>query len=78
MAPGRKPSSKGYRVGEMACREFPDGVMMPNDLREASAQTQAALAQKVPIFEATFQHEGVLVRIDILEPDCDGWTLNEV
>jgi len=70
--------AKGFRVGEMACREFPDGVMMPDDLREALVRTQAALAQKIPIFEATFQHEGVLVRIDILEPDGDGWVLNEV
>ena len=26
-----------------------------------------------PIFEATFRHEGVLVRVDVLIPDGDGW-----
>ena len=31
-----------------------------------------------PIFEATFRHEGVLVRVDVLIPDGDGWRLIEV
>jgi CRISPR/Cas system-associated exonuclease Cas4 (RecB family) len=31
-----------------------------------------------PIFEATFQHEGVLVRVDLLLPDGDGWRAVEV
>ena len=31
-----------------------------------------------PIFEATFQHHGVLVRMDVLIPDGDGWRAVEV
>jgi len=31
-----------------------------------------------PIFEATFQHQGVLVRVDALIPDGDGWRAVEV
>jgi hypothetical protein len=31
-----------------------------------------------PIFEATFQHDGVLVRVDALMPDGDGWQIVEV
>ena len=31
-----------------------------------------------PIFEATFQHDGVLVRVDVLIPGEDGWRAIEV
>ena len=31
-----------------------------------------------PIFEATFRHEGVLVRVDVLMPDAGGWRMIEV
>ncbi len=31
-----------------------------------------------PIFEATFQHRGVLIRMDILIPEGDGWRAIEV
>jgi hypothetical protein len=31
-----------------------------------------------PIFEATFRHEGVLVRVDVLIPDAGGWHIVEV
>ena len=31
-----------------------------------------------PIFEATFRYEGVLVRVDVLMPDADGWRMIEV
>ncbi len=31
-----------------------------------------------PIFEATFQHHGVLIRMDVLIPDGDGWRAVEV
>ena len=33
---------------------------------------------RCPIFEATFQHENVLVRVDALLPDGDGWRAVEV
>ena len=52
----------------------------PN-LTTALATTAALLASnhKAPIFEATLEHDGVLVRIDILEPDGEsGWHLAEV
>ncbi len=43
-------------------------------------KTKALLAggARVPIFEATFQHERVLVRVDVLLPDGDGWRAVEV
>ena len=55
---------------------------------DAESDIQAALDKTAelmkrgpiqPIFEATFQHEDVLVRVDILEPDQHGgWQAIEV
>lgn len=61
----------GNEVGEIACAMHPQGVMV-----EAKPDLTAALATTAllmdeghpgPIFEATFQHDGVLVRVDVLE-----------
>lgn len=73
----------GHEVGAIACALLPDGVMVeaePN-LTAALETTQALLdaGHDRPIFEATLQHDGVLVRIDVLEPDGDGgWHMAEV
>jgi hypothetical protein len=51
------------------------------DLRTALDETRTLLqnGHRRPIFEATLEHDGVLVRIDILEPDGDdGWSMAEV
>ncbi len=73
----------GHEVGATACALLPDGVMVEAepDLMAALATTKALLnaGQSRPIFEATLQHEGVLVRIDVLEPDdSGGWHMAEV
>lgn len=74
----------GHEVGALACALLPDGVMIEAepDLAAALATTQALLdnGHDKPIFEATLQHDGVLVRIDVLEPDNDagGWHMAEV
>lgn len=62
----------GHTVREMARTQYPGGVLVeakPN-LRAALQTTHDLLASgwSEPIFEATLEHEGVLVRIDILEP----------
>jgi len=73
----------GHKVGEMACAIHPDGVMIeaaPN-LAAALEQTEQLIAENHPgpLFEATFQHDGVLVRADILARDgAGGWSLAEV
>lgn len=63
----------GHEVGAIACALLPNGVMVEAepDLAAALVTTQALLdgGQDRPIFEATLQHDGVLVRIDVLEPD---------
>ncbi len=51
------------------------------DMQAALARTAELPQQRParPIFEATFQHEDVLVRVDILEPDDNGgWRAIEV
>jgi hypothetical protein len=73
----------GDAVGEEACAQCANGVIVEAepDIRAALKTTKALLATRheVPIFEATFEHEGVLVRIDILEPAGDGrWHIAEV
>jgi len=75
--------STGHEVGAIARALLPDGVMVEAapDLSAAILGTQALLdrAPESPIFEATLQHDGVLVRIDILEPDGEGcWRVAEV
>lgn len=75
----------GHAVGDLACSQVNDGVMV-----EAEPDLQAALASTAelvaaadrPIFEATFEHDGVLVRVDILVPEhsAEGivWHIYEV
>lgn len=73
----------GHAVGDEACRQCAGGVMIhaEPDLAAALAATRALMegGHDAPIFEATFQHEGVLVRCDVLEPDGAGrWHMAEV
>lgn len=73
----------GHEVGELACALLSGGTMVhaKPDLTAALEQTERLLAEPAssPIFEATLQHDGVLVRIDILEPDNrGGWQMAEV
>ena len=69
----------GNTVGEVARDLWPDGVLIEgDDLKAALADTQSALASGKPIFEATFQHEGTLVRVDLLIPTENGYRMAEV
>jgi hypothetical protein len=62
---------QGHEVGLLAQTRFPGGVLVSfeNGLDGALAQTAALLEDpSVPaIYEATFQHSNVVVRIDILQ-----------
>jgi len=74
---------QGQEVGLLAHGIFPGGVEVSADegLDEAIRTTRELVADRaVPaIFEATFEHGGVLVRVDILQPRRDGrWRLIEV
>ena len=72
----------GYEVGEVAQGLFPNGILIgdDDDLSAALVSTKAAMAThpERPIFEATFQHDGVLVRVDLLLPTPNGHRMVEV
>ncbi len=73
--------AEGNTVGTLARDMIPDGVLIDaDDLREALRQTNQALAAKPRrvLFEATAQHDGVLVRADVLSPLQRGWHMIEV
>lgn len=73
----------GHTVGDIACGLCTGGVMVDaaQGLGAALETTRQLLAQAHPgpIFEATFEHDGVLVRVDILARDGKGgWHMAEV
>jgi hypothetical protein len=78
----RAAFADGHRVGELACSLHPDGIMISANagLGKAVEETAALLSDgwNKPIFEATFAHKGVLVRVDILLPTDAGWHVAEV
>lgn len=73
--------ANGTHVGETFRETYPEGVLVDTeDLLSALEMTQALIAsnQSPPIFEATFQANDVLVRIDMLAPAEGGYRLVEV
>jgi hypothetical protein len=72
----------GHEIGEIAQKLCPDGILIEdqNNLSAAIASTKSALKNHPdrPIFEATFQHEGLLIRADVLIPTCKGYRMTEV
>ncbi|MCB0771610.1 MAG: DUF2779 domain-containing protein [Flavobacteriales bacterium] len=73
----------GTAVGLLAQQRFPGGVdCTPEhhyDYGPALAATQQALADGAAvIYEAAFQHDGVLAALDILLREPDGWVAIEV
>ena len=74
---------RGHEIGAIACSLWPNGVMVDADPDLAAAVNRTAAlmatADRQPLFEATFVHQGVLVRVDILVPGDDGaWRMYEV
>ena len=73
----------GHEVGAIACELALGGVMIEAqpDLHAALKQTLELLAagHRVPIYEATFSHDGVLIQADVLEPAGESsWRMAEV
>lgn len=74
----------GHRLGAIAQDLYgtPDSVEIPfNRKIQTMLQQTAALIDggaDFPIFEATFQYDGVLVRVDVLLPAGQGWHVIEV
>ncbi len=72
----------GHAVGDIACAAVPGGVMIDADPDLAAAvrrTTELMAGDPMPMFEASFSHDGVLVRADVMEPDgAGGWHVAEV
>ena len=74
----------GHEVGEVACRRYPGGHRVAHDHRhipQALSETREIVRTDTApaLFEAAFEHEGVLVRADVLERlPTGGWRLIEV
>jgi len=73
--------NQGTLVGERARAEWPGGVLIEGDYRDAERvpRTRAAIeAGAEVLFEACFEEDGVFCAVDVLEKHGDGWTLIEV
>jgi len=74
----------GHQVGAISQQLYgtPDSVEIPFNRKMSLMvqETQALIdgGADFPIFEATFQHDGVLVRVDVLIPGEEGWRAIEV
>ncbi len=71
----------GAQVGEVARGLYPDGTLIDSlDPAQALDDTHRLLdGPPRPLFEATLQAEGVLVKADLLWPDGNGrWGMTEV
>ena len=76
----------GHAVGDMAIRQYGKGrgnvvAYFDGDLSRAVAETRSLMNSRSdePIFEATLEHQGVLVREDVLLPvGDDSWRVVEV
>jgi len=72
----------GNQVGAIAQQLYgtADSVEIAFDVKTMVAETKRLIdgGADFPVFEATFRHEGVLVRADVLIPDGDGWHAVEV
>ena len=72
----------GNQVGDIAQQLYgtADSVEIAFDFKTMLAETQRLIdgGADFPIFEATFRHEGVLIRADVLIPEGDGWHVIEV
>lgn len=70
----------GHRVGDIARRQYPQGVLVehPDNFNAAVAATQEVMSSRVPVFEAAFQHDSVRVRTDLLLPRARSWHTAEV
>lgn len=74
----------GNKVGHLARVLFPDGVLASEpgiSHQDALARTQSFMSDPnvTAIYEAAFEHEGVRIRVDVLERlDDDTWGIREV
>lgn len=72
----------GNEVGDLACKLFPNGVEIPYEnttFQDKIILTQDYINQGIEnIYEATFEFDGILVMIDILNINDNKVVINEV
>jgi len=72
----------GNEIGAIAQQLCPEGILIEDqdNLAAAISATKAAMDTYPdrPLFEAAFQHEGLLVRSDVLLPTPRGYRMTEV
>ncbi|MCC6143222.1 MAG: DUF2779 domain-containing protein [Candidatus Hydrogenedentes bacterium] len=72
----------GHGVGDIARSLHPGGVLIGHDDNLVAALAETAervnASPRAPLFEATFEHEGVLARADLMLPQGRGWRMVEV
>ena len=72
----------GNEVGNLACELFPNGIEIPYDnttFQDKIILTQDYMNQSIEnIYEATFEFDGILVMIDILNINDNKVVINEV
>ncbi|GJL54098.1 MAG: hypothetical protein NPIRA02_12300 [Nitrospirales bacterium] len=74
----------GIEIGEYARRWFPDGILVQETYRQTHAALRTTMElvkdpETSVIFEAAFEWQGTLVRVDMLERiEDDAWRLIEV
>lgn len=72
----------GNQVGELARDLFPGGELVPyvkDNFAIQFKQTSDAIASgKRIIYEASFEHDGITVKVDILRKVAKGWQIYEV
>ena len=72
--------AEGTQAGVVVRDLFPGGAVIGSgDLSQALTLTAAWLTERsCPLFEATFQADGVQIRADLLLPEESGWRMIEV
>lgn len=77
----------GTAVGELARKRYPGGVLVSAEFQNSKDDYKAALIEStkklmesdVPaIFEASFEYQGLFVRVDIMQRTPKGWSVYEV
>lgn len=84
-----KRFAEGHVVGRIAQAMWPGGLNieeatsqvtkgLKRDLNQAKLLTQLAIGRRQPLFEATFEHDALLVQADVMAPVRGGWQMLEV
>lgn len=72
----------GHEVGILAQQLFPGGTEVPFDglsIPEQVEQTRQLIESGAKvIYEASFEYDGIFVKVDILVKDGDAWQIHEV